>query len=267
MAGTTPKRCFVIAPIGDEDSGTRRRSDKVLKHIIVPVVEPLGYKAVRADQISEPGIITTQVIQRIAEDPLVIADLTEWNPNVFYELALRHALRKPLVQMIAKGERIPFDVAGMRTVEVDVTDLDSVEESKQEIGRQITALEANPDSMETPLSVSIDLQTLRQSGDPEGRSLAELVKVVADVRNDVRSLGVSLNRLSISREPDWFATQAERDRIRAGLEDVAVHLRVFASMPLGSDADEEQKAQIAAAQVELGAKLDDLISRLRPSRP
>jgi len=86
------KSCFVIAPIGQEESETRNRSDLVLKHIIKPAAEECGYKAVRADEISEPGIITTQVIQRLIDDDLVIADLTERNPNVFYELAIRHAI-------------------------------------------------------------------------------------------------------------------------------------------------------------------------------
>lgn len=117
------KNCFVIAPIGELDSDTRKRSDQILKHIIKPAVSSCGYKAIRADEIDKPGIITSQVIQRVVNDPLVIADLTERNPNVFYELAIRHAIRKPLVQLIQKGERIPFDVAGTRTIQVDHTDL------------------------------------------------------------------------------------------------------------------------------------------------
>lgn len=96
---SSSKICFVVAPIGEPDSDARKRSDQVLRHIICPAVQPLGYEPVRADQISEPGIITTQIIQHIIDDPLVVADLSGWNPNVFYELALRHALRKPYVQL------------------------------------------------------------------------------------------------------------------------------------------------------------------------
>ena len=178
----------MIAPIGAADSDTRRRSDKVLKHIIAPVAEARGYEVQRADQISEPGLITSQVIQRIVEDPLVIADLSEWNPNVFYELALRHALRKPLVQLIAEGERIPFDVAAMRTVSFDVTDLDSVEAAKAEIGRQIEALEREPDNVETPVSFTLDIRALREGGNPEARSLAEVVEAVSEMRSGMREL-------------------------------------------------------------------------------
>lgn len=72
-----PSTCFVIAPIGEEGSEVRRRSDQVLTHIIKPVGKECGYDAVRADEISEPGIITPQVIQHLIEDDLVIADLTE----------------------------------------------------------------------------------------------------------------------------------------------------------------------------------------------
>ena len=182
------KSCFVIAPIGDPDSETRKRSDQVLKHVIAPPVQDCGYEPTRADQISEPGMITSQVIQRIVDDDLVVADLTERNPNVFYELAIRHGIRKPLVQLIKKGEQIPFDVAGTRTVHVDHHDLDSVEEAKKEIVSQIRALESDSSQLETPISVSLDLQMLRQSDNPEQRSLADVLSAISELRSSVSSI-------------------------------------------------------------------------------
>jgi len=182
------KDCFVIAPIGEAESDTRKRSDQILKHVISPAVEFCGYKATRADQISEPGMITSQVIQKIVDDPLVIADLTERNPNVFYELAIRHAIKKPLVQLIKKGEQIPFDVAGTRTIHVDHHDLDSVEEAKKEIIAQVKSLEKDSNTQETPISVSLDLQLLRQSDNPEQRSLADVLSVVTELRSSVLGL-------------------------------------------------------------------------------
>ncbi len=177
--------CFVIAPIGEPESETRKRSDQILKHVISPAAVECGYSATRADQISEPGMITSQVIQHIVDDPLVIADLTERNPNVFYELAIRHAIRKPLVQLIKKGEQIPFDVAGTRTIHVDHRDLDSVEEAKNEIIAQIRSLEADSSTLETPISVSLDLQLLKQSDNPEQRSLADVLSVISELRTVV----------------------------------------------------------------------------------
>jgi len=180
--------CFVVAPIGEPGSDIRKHSDQVLKHVIKPAVISHGYSAIRADEISEPGLITAQIIQHVVDDPLVVADLTGNNPNVFYELAIRHALRKPLIQLIAAGEPIPFDVAPMRTVHVDVHDLDSVEEAKFEIAKQIEALEIDPGSIDTPISVSLDLQSLRQSDNPEERSLADLIAALSELRAVVLSI-------------------------------------------------------------------------------
>ena len=154
MTDTNEKICFVIAPIGKPRSETRKRSDQVLQHVIRPAVECCGYKAVRADEIDEPGIITNQIIRHIIDDPLVIADLTRQNANVFYELAIRHAICKPLVQIIDKVEDIPFDIGAMRTIQVDHQNPESVEEAKTKIRKQIQSLKASPSSSENPISVA-----------------------------------------------------------------------------------------------------------------
>jgi hypothetical protein len=233
------KSCFVIAPIGEAESETRKRSDQVLKHVIFPAVSAMGYKAVRADQISEPGMITSQVIQHIVEDQLVVADLTERNPNVFYELAIRHAIRKPLVQLIKKGEQIPFDVAGTRTIHVDHRDLDSVEEAKKDIQAQIAALEKDSSKLETPISVSLDLQMLRQSDNPEARSLADVLSAVSELRSSLSGIEERL------KNPDALIPQSlmrdifERREIRSSrthmalreLRDVARHLSIISDDP------------------------------------
>lgn len=182
------RRCFVISPIGELESETRRRSDQVLRHIITPAVKECGYEPIRADQISEPGLITRQVIQHIIDSPLVIADLTERNPNVFYELAVRHAIRKPLVQIIQKGEQIPFDVAGTRTIQVDYRDLDSVEKTRSDIVNQIHAIEKDPLSVDSPISMSLDLQFLKRSDDPGERSLVDLVDMVTEIHSTVKRI-------------------------------------------------------------------------------
>lgn len=157
--------CFFIAPIGNEGSEIRTRSDKVLKHLVRPAAKRCGFRAIRGDQISEPGVINGQVIRHIAEDPVVVADLTGANGNVFYELALRHVLGRPCVQIIEKGERIPFDVTGMRTVEVDMRDPDSLEAAREEVVRQMRAATEKGYKVENPVSQAI---TLPQTPDIKG---------------------------------------------------------------------------------------------------
>ena len=198
MSTDDHKSCFVIAPIGEPDSDIRKRSDQILRYIIRPAAEDCGYETVRADDIDRPGIITNQVIQHILEDALVVADLTGKNPNVFYELAVRHATRKPLVQIIQKDESIPFDVTATRTIFVEHQDLDGAEAAKVAIIDQIKSLETDASGLESPISVPLDLQRLRESQSPEQRSLAE---VLSEVSHLSRKLDEALGNAGSSRRP------------------------------------------------------------------
>jgi hypothetical protein len=115
-------------------------------------------------------------------DAMVVADLTGNNANVFYELAVRHAARKPYVQIIQKGERIPFDLVGVRTIEIDHTDLDSVAEAKKEIERQMRFTAENVETIESPISVAIDFDRLRKSEDPAKRQLADVLDSLNELK-------------------------------------------------------------------------------------
>ena len=158
------KECFVICPLGDKSSDTRKRSDKMLKYVFEPVLESKKYKTIRADQIPKVGIITTQIIKLIMDCDLVIADLTDSNPNVFYELAIRHSIRKPYIQVITKGQKIPFDLSAIRTIEIDLQDLDSVEIAKKELEKQVLEFEKGhvPDS---PISIASSAQIVQSDSD------------------------------------------------------------------------------------------------------
>lgn len=148
--------CFVVSPIGDPDSVERRHADLMLTAFIEPALAELGLTAVRADKISVPGLITGQVMDHVARAKLVIADLSFGNPNVYYELALRHATRKPIVQIIRTADRLPFDVGQFRTVTIDMTDIytlvPQIDLHRQEITRQCRAAIADGATAESPLS-------------------------------------------------------------------------------------------------------------------
>ncbi len=150
------KLCFYISPIGDAGSDERNHSDLFLGSIVEPALEEFKLKVVRADQIGKPGMITAQIIEYILKSKLVIADLSFHNPNVFYELSLRHACRLATVQIIRKGERIPFDLEQFRTIQIDTSSIytlvPNIQTYKAEIANQVRTVLRNPDSVDNPLS-------------------------------------------------------------------------------------------------------------------
>ena len=119
---------------------------------------------------------------------MVVADLTGKNPNVFYELAIRHAIRKPYVQIIQRGEEKPFDVAGVRTIEIDHHDLDSVQSAKEEIVKQISSMKKEGYLVDSPISITIDFERLKKSENPEQRQLADVLSAMADLRSGLASI-------------------------------------------------------------------------------
>ena len=177
--------CFVICPIGEPKTEIRIRSDKVYKFIIEPVIEKLeGYdlEVIRADKISSPGVITDQIIQHLLEDILVIADLSDSNPNVFYELAIRHASKLPFIQIIQEGEKIPFDNFNMRTIPYGF-DIETVDETKRYMLEQIKNALKEPGKITTPISISTDLKLLEESGNPLEKINAEILSNISDLRS------------------------------------------------------------------------------------
>jgi hypothetical protein len=184
------RTCFVVSPIGAAGSGIRERADKLLKHVVTPAVSSLGYRPIRSDQISESGNITSQLIQHLLEDHLVVADLTGSNPNVYYELAIRHSTGLPFIQIIDRAEidRMPFDIISMRTIPVDLHDLDSVDQAKAEIEKQAKAFNAGA-KVDTPVSLASQMQVLNESANPLEESVAKLIDGMGEIRTMLLRIG------------------------------------------------------------------------------
>jgi|SRR5271157_2142180 len=114
------KTCFIISPIGDENSTIREDADAVFEYIIKPATERCGIDAQRSDHIKNSGEISTQMYSAILSSDLCIAVLFGKNPNVMYELAIAQCANRPLIIMILKGEILPFDIKDLRCVYYDL---------------------------------------------------------------------------------------------------------------------------------------------------
>lgn len=103
------KFCFVIMPFDPN-------FDEIYHLVIKQTLKEMGWQCQRVDELPDPSHITKDIVDLTEKANLVIADLTDRNPNVFYELAIAHALKKPTIMLTQKMEYVPFDLQEYRVI-------------------------------------------------------------------------------------------------------------------------------------------------------
>lgn len=149
------KVCFVLSTIKDTGHEERKHADMVLSQYIERALEGTGLKPIRADKIGDPGMISKQIIEYIVHSKLVVADLSFHNPNVFYEICLRHVTGKPTVHLIQGSDPIPFDLGNFRTIKIDTNDkykmVSELDTLRSEISTAMKLALANGESRDNPV--------------------------------------------------------------------------------------------------------------------
>ena len=116
--------CFVIMPIGTQKIGNielsedklREKYDYIIKNALLRADPSL--EVIRADEELNPGSISNDIFTKLMHSKYVIADITYPNPNVFYELGVRHAIRTGTILIREKVDfTIPFDISHLRYIE------------------------------------------------------------------------------------------------------------------------------------------------------
>lgn len=156
------KRCFVIMPFGKrlDEADVEVNFDDVYEHLIKPTVEAAGLKCIRCDEVDEAGNIHTRMFQLIWSAEVSIVDVSIPNPNVFYELGIRHALRKAVTIIIRnKNATLPFNIVNMNAIEYDFASGKGDDEAQARIRNSILTglLEGRPDSH---VSETLDLRII-----------------------------------------------------------------------------------------------------------
>lgn len=176
-------------PIGSDDSLTRRKAQGILDAVIRPSLVNLKYEVYVAHEISNQGSISKQVIQHLLSDDLVVANLTELNPNVMYELAVRHAVRKPVISIAEEGTILPFDIFDERTIFYK-NDMLGATEFKPKFERAIGSAidEVKCDNPIYRVTESILIQESNEISDPQKiiiQRLDEIEKMVTKANNAI----------------------------------------------------------------------------------
>lgn len=111
------KKCFVMMPFSDSIDYEPNHFTKVYEQIITPAIKKAGYEPVRVDQNKISDQIIKKIFEEITEADMAICDLSTNNPNVLYELGLRHAFDKPVVLIKDNKTSNIFDIQGISIVQ------------------------------------------------------------------------------------------------------------------------------------------------------
>lgn len=153
------EKLFFITPIGEPGSDDRKRSDLIYKVLIQEICKELNIEPIRADKFNEATLITHKIFETIFESDYVICDLSNNNPNVFYEMAVRHCTGKPIIHIARKGQSLSFDIKDFNTIFIDHTDINHIYESKKTIIEMIKRSSSQKRTL-NPITVTADLNQI-----------------------------------------------------------------------------------------------------------
>ena len=140
----TGKKAFVLMPFSDP-------FNSYYPSIFKPALEAAGYSVTRAGDLFLPRPIILDIQQSILDADLILCEMSDRNPNVFYELGLAHAIGKPAILVSRKEDDIPFDLRHIRTILYDYTQAGWEENLREDITAAALATAASDEIWPPPL--------------------------------------------------------------------------------------------------------------------
>lgn len=201
--------CFIITPIGEAGSAIRRKTDGLISNVIKPICEKLKLQGVPAHEIDNSGSITNQVIKAILESKLVIANLTGLNPNVMYELAIRHATGLPIVCLAENMTDLPFDINAERTIFYSDDMLGAIE-LKLDLEKKIRAALKDTEIDNPIYRVIKDRSILNRINSLSDKKEKEPLLLIVDKLNNLEKTINSLNSSRSFLQPSDIRLQFDR---------------------------------------------------------
>lgn len=182
MARPKRRKCFVIMPFSkSSDIHTDEHWDKHYTNFLRPLIESgRVFKAVRSEALR--GDILRQIVTDLVTAPLVIADLTDANPNVYWELGVRQSFKHSTITIAEQNTKLPFDLTTKGTLFYDTGDYIKMEEFKKQFVKAIADCHDNPESPDSYVLESISGRGTLYQIIMRDESLRRLDALIAEAR-------------------------------------------------------------------------------------
>lgn len=210
-------------PISDVPGYQTGHFGRVYEHLLKPAIIAAGYDPVRADDTNKTDYIVVGIIQRIVESSMVLCDYSTKNPNVMYELGIRHAFNKPVVLLKDHQTDKVFDIQGLRYVDYDETlRIDSVQ---KDIIRITSAIKETAAADSKDLNSVVQLAGITAAQVPEAQEVSRdtelLMAAIASLERRVDEIAVGTradDRLFRIESGTVLFSGFDGDRARTGQE-------------------------------------------------
>jgi len=191
--------CFVLTPF-------KELFDTYFTSILKPAIEKSGLYAVRGDSLYRPSSIMDDIWNGIRNSKILVAELTERNPNVFYELGLAHALSKPVILISQGMDDVPFDLRAIRVLLYDKDHPSWGKKLSGALTRALTEVLANPiESIPNTFKTPVHVDRPKES---------EVLLRLARLERTVERIGISASFSAEDSEPP----NEDADKLKPGVK-------------------------------------------------
>lgn len=143
------KNVFVIMPFSATTRCSEEEWTDIFHNVFKKSIEEIGYSCERI--VPNRGSLIKSIIHKLKMSPIVLADITDNNPNVFYELGVRHSLSKRTILVSQDPDNIPSDLNGFWTLTYNIYP-NKIQQFKNEIKTILKEIEENPNKIDSPVS-------------------------------------------------------------------------------------------------------------------
>jgi hypothetical protein len=179
------KKCFVIMPISTTQSGTEQEWTGIFKGIIKPAVEESGYGYNCERYELRRANITKDILDELNNAHVVIADLTGSNPNVLWELGVRHTLSKRTI-LIAQDKRfLPSDLKDYPIILYKYKQTPAeVDKFRQDIKDKLEDIEADPEKPDSPVADFLQVKNIDLLAYEKTANLRKMGALISELSYD-----------------------------------------------------------------------------------
>ena len=201
----TSKEVFVIMPFSSTHSCTESEWTDVFENVFQPAIEVCGYSC--HESTPNTGSLICSIIEQLKNAWIVLADITDRNPNVFYELGVRHSLSNRTIIVSQNTEDIPSDLRGYWSIQYRLRPREVIN-FKKDISRIIIEIDANPNKCDSPVSDYLERENIDISRFVQKENIKKIAALYTELNGNYLALKSILTNENKSYSPYYISTES-----------------------------------------------------------